>query len=50
MSRISNLICGNHVDKPDSPFLAYVSNLNDFDEQLSNYVKAGYVKEKYALP
>ncbi|KAJ9298442.1 hypothetical protein DTO271G3_3409 [Paecilomyces variotii] len=29
------------------PFLAYVSNLNDFDEQLSDYVKAGYVKEKY---
>ncbi|KAL1863357.1 hypothetical protein Plec18170_000191 [Paecilomyces lecythidis] len=29
------------------PFLAYVSNLDDFDKQLSNYVKQDYVKEKY---
>ncbi|KAL1999836.1 hypothetical protein VTN02DRAFT_3910 [Thermoascus thermophilus] len=29
------------------PFLAYVSNLQDFDSQLSNYVKGDYVKLKY---
>ncbi|KAL1981125.1 hypothetical protein VTN96DRAFT_3059 [Rasamsonia emersonii] len=29
------------------PFLAYVSNVHEFDQQLSNYVKSDYVKEKY---
>lgn len=29
------------------PFLAYVSDLEDFDAQLSNYVKGEYVKLKY---
>ncbi|EGD98062.1 hypothetical protein TMEN_9992 [Trichophyton mentagrophytes] len=29
------------------PFLRYVSNLNDFDEKLSSYVRNEYVKMKY---
>lgn len=36
------------TDTSGSPFLAYVSNLQDFDTQLSNYVKGDYVKLKYA--
>ncbi|KAL1962875.1 hypothetical protein VTN77DRAFT_9053 [Rasamsonia byssochlamydoides] len=29
------------------PFLAYVGNVQEFDQQLSNWVKGPYVKEKY---
>jgi hypothetical protein len=30
----------------NSPFLAYVSNVQEFDAQLKNYVPGDYVKEK----
>ncbi|KAF4219593.1 hypothetical protein CNMCM8980_004368 [Aspergillus fumigatiaffinis] len=31
----------------DFPFMQYVSNLDDFDRELSNYVNGSYVKQKY---
>ncbi|KAF7155480.1 hypothetical protein CNMCM6106_004626 [Aspergillus hiratsukae] len=31
----------------DFPFIQYVSNLGDFDQELSNYVNGTYVKQKY---
>lgn len=30
-----------------SPFLAYVSNVQDFDRQLNQYISQGYVQSKY---
>lgn len=30
-----------------SPFLAFVSNLQDFDRELTQYVGQGYVQSKY---
>ncbi|PYH98044.1 hypothetical protein BO71DRAFT_406516 [Aspergillus ellipticus CBS 707.79] len=43
----SSSISTNSSLYTDFPFMQYVSNLTQFDTQISSYVMQGYVKEKY---